>query len=170
MELPRKYPYNSSLTVLVACLALACVFVCLFAHAARQPEVGLKLVPALVGWAGTVLFYWEMAGASLAVAGLMVMRIAQRMREERFLKFAQEDMVVPYGFFLVTDLRLPYAEVERVWEGKLFEKPVLYLKSGKRTLAIRPSRLPDLASYKEIREFLYSKVKLRRPEGGPGRG
>lgn len=170
MDLPRKYPYESSLKLLVAFFVLACILVLLFVRAARHPESGLSLVPVLMGWPGAVLFYWQMAGIALAVAVLQGMRLVQRNREHRFLKLREEDLVLPYGYFHVSDLSLPYTAIERVWQGKLFEKPVLYVRSGGRTLSIRPGRLPGMESYVEIREFLYSKVKLRRPEGGPGLG
>jgi hypothetical protein len=155
MELPHRYSYRPRWgTVLGGALFFAgCSG--FMAYMAHHNSEGLSTVPIALGSQGASLFYWAVAVLAALFVVMALALAVRRLANPKFLELGHDTLALPQQrFFQVRIERVPYREIERVWEGELSGQAVLYVSSGGRRLVIAPSLLSDRDSYIAIRDFL----------------
>jgi hypothetical protein len=159
MQLTQRFPYNPKWHNLVLGLLLFGGGAFFMAYMAGHPEEGLHSVPVLLGRSGAASFYWVAASLSAALAALTLLLIARRFVIARFLELQQNELVLPRGWFNTRHIRIPYAQIERVWERKISGQSLLFVAAAGRRYKINSSLLPNDAIYSAIRDCLFTYAK-----------
>lgn len=119
------------------------------------------IIPLVFGASGAVSFYWILAALSAVFVLMILLAAVRRVFLHQVLELGEEAIVLPRGVFKTRNIRIPYQEINRVWETEKFGQRSLFLTTGGNQWKITPSLLPDMASYIAIRDYLFSCAQRR---------
>jgi hypothetical protein len=111
-------------------------------------------IPLVFGPSGASSFYWILAALSALFALMALLAMVRQPFIRQVLELGEDAIVLPRGVFKTRSIRIPYHEIDRVWETEIFGQKSLFLARGDSQWKITPSLLPDMASYIAIRDFL----------------
>ncbi len=136
MNPPRRYSYNPKLRLLVlnfgAGVAWIAVATLLCACRPNTFSLSFGLVPILIGLLLTV----------------------RRLVFKRYLVLDSDALMLPTGFLRVRATRIPYKDIERVWQIRLPWMPVLCVGTKQGKFEVLSGMLPETGSYVAVGEFL----------------
>jgi len=139
MDLPCQFPYRPQWRVILVCFI--------------APAVVLAVIARTHGIA-------ELFAGFFALFALVL--TARRIFLAPFLRLESDALLIPSGFLRLRSTKIPYQEIESVYENtygtKLFQMAALGLRTKQRNFEIVSTLLPDTASYVAIREFIKSRV------------
>jgi hypothetical protein len=139
MNLPQRYSYNpkSRLLVLSFGAGVAWIAVSVLLCGCRPSTFSLSfgLAPILLGLLLTV----------------------RRLGFKRYLVLDSDALVLPTGFLRIRNARIPYANIERVWQIRLLWMPVLCVGTKQGKFEVVSELLPEAGSYIAIGKFLNSR-------------
>lgn len=161
MELPQQYPYNPKWSTLVMGEALFGGGAFFLAYMAGHPDEGLRCIPMLLGPEGAAFFYWVAAALSGILAVYILLLTARRLVVAQSIELLQDTLVLPRGWLQSDNVRVPYAEIDRVWETERSGQSFLFVSAAGRQFKITASCLPDKKAYSEVREFLVAQQTSR---------
>lgn len=157
MELPQRYPHNPKWYMLLLGEALFGGGVFFLAYMAGHPDEGLRSIPVILGPTGAASFYWIAAAISAILALLILLLMVRRLLVSQYLELQHDELVLPRGWFHTRYIRLPYKQIERVWETKISGQSLLFVAVDGRQFKIDDSLLPDKAAYATVRDFLLTR-------------
>ena len=150
MNLPQEYPYNPRLFVIIWCIGAGAAWIAivwyLSDHRARLASLSIGLVVILMGLLVT----------------------ARRLTMNRRLILDEDALVLPTGFLQMWTTRILYKDMEAVWQTFLPNTGVIRISTKDRKFQIVSTLLPDNKTYRDLREFLYSKAQENQSPSGPG--
>lgn len=159
MQLPQQYPYNPKWHTLLLGAALFGGGSFFMTRMATQPNEGLRSIPMILGSAGAASFYWVVAGLSAMFAAVTLVLVVRRFVVAQFLELQRDELVLPRGWFQTRHIRIPYAQIERVWEVNVSGQTLLFVAVAGRQFKITASLLPDLSTYATVRNFIFSRAR-----------
>jgi hypothetical protein len=112
---------------------------------------------------GAMVYYWTIVSLGVMFLVLAVLPpLARRLANPQILELAEDAVLLPHGFLRRRTSRIPYADIKRVWEANLFNQTLLHVATAQRNFEIVASMLPDLDSYRAVRDFMYSHAPVVR--------
>jgi hypothetical protein len=157
MQLPQRFSYNPKWHVLLFSAVLFGGGAFFFVYMTTHQEEGLSSIPVILGPTGAASFYWIAAAISAVLALLTLLVIVRRLLVSQYLELRHDELVLPRGWFHTRHIRLPYAQIERIWETKISGQSLLFVAVGSRQFKINDSLLPDKAVYATVRDFLLTR-------------
>lgn len=141
MKLPRRYPYSPRLWLLVLNLGAGVGWIAVVALicGCRPNTISLSL------------------GLVLIVLGLLL--AVRRLAFNCYLVLESDALMLPTGFLRVRTTRIPYMNIERVWQIHLPWMAVLCVGTKQGKFEVLSGMLPETRSYVAIGEFLNSRVQ-----------
>ncbi len=83
----------------------------------------------------------------------------------RVIEITQDAIFIPQGVVKIRMVRIPYADIENVWEAKdkrsVFSGVNLLIATKSGNFLIAPSGLADKKSYLVLKDYLVSKISNR---------
>ena len=159
MNLPQQYPYNSRWRNFLIGLLLfgggSYWFYYMTSHL-NESAGPFSVIPLVLGPSGAALFYWILAAMSAVFTLMILFTTARQFFIHQILELGKDAIVLPRGVFKTRNIRIPYQEIDRVWETEISGHKSLFLTVGGRQWKIASSLLPDMASYIAIRDYLSS--------------
>ncbi len=141
MKLPRQYAYNPGWRILILTFGSGLAWISLLAFIGNHPPspIGLSfgLLPILMGLLLTV----------------------RRLVFKRHLILDRDALMVPTGFLRIRTKRIPYMDIERVWQVRLLWANVLCVDTKQGKFEIVSTLLPETDSVIAIGAFLNSKAR-----------
>jgi len=141
MDLPQQYPYNPRPRLIVVVAGAGLIWIVMGRVLLGRLPTGFAL------WFGV---------APIILAGVLAVRRASL---DRRLLLDIDEMVLPTGLLQTGTVRVPYADIQRVWRHYLPGAVVLRVATERRTLEIFSGLLPNAGSYLAIEDFLSLKAK-----------
>jgi len=141
MNLPTRHSYNPKSSHIVLIFGAGIVWIATMTILCRCKPGALIL---LFGLAPILL------GFLLAV---------RRLGFKRDLVLDHDALLLPSGFGRAQVTRIPYADIQRVWETRLPWTAVLCVGTKQGKFEIPSTMLPDAGSYVTIGEFLAARAK-----------
>jgi hypothetical protein len=159
MNLPRRFTYNPRWPAIAGCAAFFGAIAAFMGYKAFHNDRGLIINGIItLGPAGATVFYWAVAGSSaMFVVGAILLTV-RRLANPQTLELTEDGILLPHGFLQTRTTRIPYAEVKRVWEVQVSGQTFLYVATGERRFSIMASLLPDMDSYRAIKDFMCSRA------------
>jgi hypothetical protein len=143
MSLPRRYSYNPKVWLLVstsgAGVAWIAVAALLCGCKPNMFSLSFGLLPIILGLLLTV----------------------RRLAFKRYLVLVSDALMLPTGFLRVRTARIPYVNIERVWQIRLLWMAVLCVGTKHGKFEIVSGLLPEPGSYVAVGDFLNSRVQDR---------
>jgi len=141
MNLPRRYSYNPKLWLLVLTFGAGVAWIAAVAvQCGRSPNtfsLSFGLIPILLGLLLTV----------------------RRLAFKRYLVLDSDALMLPTGFLRVRTTRIPYMNIERVWQIRLPWMAVLCIGTKQGKFDVLSGMLPEAGSYVAVGEFLNSRAQ-----------
>jgi hypothetical protein len=141
MNLPTRYSYNPKSSHIVLIFSAGILWIATLTLLCRCKPGSLSvlfgLAPILLGFLLTV----------------------RRFGFKRDLVLEHDALLLPSGFGRGRVTRIPYADIQRVWETRLPWTAVLCVGTKQGKFEIPSTMLPDAGSYVAVGEFLVSRAK-----------
>ncbi len=146
MDSPRQFIYGPQWKILFYFFVVGIVFLALagIRVISLAAGFGLALLPLAFAFAGTL----------------------HRLVSHRFLELGQTRLSICSGFLHARIAKIPYEEIEQVWESVKGRTSILHLRTKARTFEVVSTLLPDMDSYVAVRDFVNS--HLTPKAGGHG--
>ena len=140
MKLPRQYSYNPEWRILLSTFSASPAWMGLvwFLREGRPSPVGISF------------------GFLLTFLGVLV--AVRRFVLKRHLVLDSDALMLPTGFLRLRTRRIPYVEIERVWQVRLLWMPVLCIRTKRGKFEVLSGMLPNANSYIEVGNFLNSQA------------
>jgi hypothetical protein len=159
-ELPRRFPYNPSWRVLLACVLFFGACAAFMGYKATHNSVGLIINGIItLGPTGATIFYWVVAAlAGMFVLAALLMAI-RRLGSHKVLELGTDALLLPHGFLQIKISRIPYVDIQGVSETQVSGQKFLYVRAAGHRFTITASLFPDTDSYLAVRDFLTSRAR-----------
>ena len=141
MDLPHQYPYNPRPRLIAVVAGAGLIWIVM-------GRLSLERMPT--GFAPLFGVVPIMLAVVLAV---------RRASLDRRLLLDIDEMVLPTGLLQTGTVRVPYADIQRVWRHYLPGAVVLRVATERRIFEIVSGLLPSAESYLAIEDFLSLKAK-----------
>ncbi len=168
MNLPRQYIYGPPWRGIVAfmlCFGVLSVFMVYHAsHISRGTRVAYNGLIPLTS-AGATVYYWFLVSVdwlaaciAIIVFALALLLFMRRLLKPRIIELAENGIVLPHGYFHAQISTIPYSEIKLVREKMYGKRAVLNIATAEQTFEIPSLLLPNLDSYRSIKDFIRSRV------------
>lgn len=97
---------------------------------------------------------------SAIFAALAIFMIARRLVFPRVLELHDDAILFPHGFPRTRITRIAYTDIIRMSAGLAGGNPGLRITTARGTFEITSSYLPDMESYRDVKEFVCSKSSI----------
>jgi hypothetical protein len=159
MDLPRKYPYNAKLSLVILGGLMFGGASYFFIDTAIHNDRGLiinHIIP--LDTHDATIFYWVLAALSVGFVIVLIMALIRRYSDPKFLELDETCITLPHGMLQRELSRIDYCNIVGLSETKVSRQTLLHLHTRERKYTLAASLLPNKKLYEEIRDFLATRM------------
>jgi hypothetical protein len=148
---PLEYPYRPKVWIMLLGILFFGACAAGLVNEAQGNDRGLILNGILeLSPGGATIFYWCVAGASVALGVLAVLGCIAGLRTPRVVRLTATDISAPKFLFSRTETVVPIAEFLDVHVQRVARERFLKIKHRKGKLTISQGHLPDRQAFDDL--------------------